>query len=171
MKPASRQIFQSGFILASVALVVLLIINVKNKHKIERLEKNNSELVKRLEQTNKESTEEKREHKNTTDFSKNKPANTIELFSWDIEQMKRKGLKDPLKDIISDLRRHRELIPYTGSMGGTMNFYSESQIWILTKKWVLAYFEDGHNGGYLLLEYEVTKDGKIKWKTVASYTA
>ncbi len=52
-----------------------------------------------------------------------------------------------------------------------MNFYSESQIWILTEKWVLAYFEDGHNGGYLLLEYEVTKDGKIKWKTVASYIA
>jgi len=171
MKPASRQIFQSGFILVSVALVVLLISNVKNKHKIERLEKNNSELVKKLEQTNKESAEEKREQKDTIDLSENKPANTIELHSWDIEQMKRKGLKDPAKDIISDLRQHRELIPYKGSVGGTMNFYSESQIWILTKKWVLAYFEDGHNGGYLLLEYEVTKDGKIKWKTVASYIA
>ncbi|MFZ2145686.1 MAG: hypothetical protein WAV28_00585 [Sedimentisphaerales bacterium] len=171
MKPASRQIFQSGFILVSVALVVLLISNVKNRHKIERLEKNNSELVKKLEQTNKESAEEKREQKDTIDLIKNKPANTIELHSWDIEQMKRKGLKYPVKDIISDLRQHRELIPYKGSMGGTMNFYSESQIWILTKKWVLAYFEDGHNGGYLLLEYEVTKDGKIKWKTVASYIA
>jgi len=171
MKSASRQIFQSGFILVSVALVVLLISNVKNKHKIERLEKNNSELVKKLEQTNKESAEEKREQKDTIDLSENKPANTIELHSWDIEQMKRKGLKDPVKDIISDLRQHRELIPYKGSVGGTMNFYSEGQIWILTKKWVLAYFEDGHNGGYLLLEYEVTKDGKIKWKTVASYIA
>jgi hypothetical protein len=171
MKPASRQIFQSGFILVSVALVVLLISNVKNRHKIERLEKNNSELVKKLEQTNKESAEEKREQKDTIDLIKNKPANTIELHSWDIEQMKRKGLKYPVKDIISDLRQHRELIPYKGSVGGTMNFYSEGQIWILTKKWVLAYFEDGHNGGYLLLEYEVTKDGKIKWKTVASYIA
>jgi len=171
MKTASRQIFQSAFILVSVALVALLISNIKNKHKIERLEKNNSELVKKLEQTNKESAEEKREQKDTIALSENKPANTIELFSWDIEQMKRKGLKDPVKDIISDLRRHRELIPYKGSVGGTMNFYSESQIWILTKKWVLAYFEDGHNGGYLLLEYEITKDGKIKWKLVASYIA
>jgi len=171
MKTASRQIFRTGFILVSVALVALLISNIKNKHKIERLEKNNSELVKKLEQTNKESAEEKREQKDTIALSENKPANTIELFSWDIEQMKRKGLKDPVKDIISDLRRHRELIPYKGSVGGTMNFYSESQIWILTKKWVLAYFEDGHNGGYLLLEYEITKDGKIKWKLVASYIA
>jgi hypothetical protein len=171
MKPASRQFFRYGFILASAALVVLLISNFKNKHEIERLEINNMELVEKLEQVDKESADRETEPKDTANPSENKPANTIELFSWDIEQMKRKGLKDPVKDIISDLRQHRELIPYKGSMGGTMNFYSESQIWILTKKWVLAYFEDGHNGGYLLLEYEVTKDGKIKWKTVASYIA
>ncbi|HUU17502.1 MAG TPA: hypothetical protein VMW72_10155 [Sedimentisphaerales bacterium] len=171
MKPASRQIFQFGFVLVSVALVVLLISNFKNKHEIERLEVNNKELVEKLEQANKESTERKTELKDTANLGENKPANLVELHSWDIEQMKRKGLKDPVKDIISDLRQHRELIPYKGSVGGTMNFYSESRIWILTKKWVLAYFEDGHNGGYLLLEYEVTKDGKIKWKTVASYIA
>lgn len=169
MKPASQQFFQFGLIISSVALVVLLIGNFKNKNEIERLEINNRELIEELEQVKKESTERKTELKETSNLSENKPANIIELHSWDIEQMKRKGLKDPVKDIISDLRQHRELIPYKGSMGGTMNFYSESQIWILTKKWVLAYFEDGHNGGYLLLEYEVTKDGKIKWKNVASY--
>lgn len=169
MNPASRQFFQFGFILVSLALLVLLIGNFKNKNEIERLEISNRELVEKLEQADKESTERKTELKDTSNLVENKPANTIELHSWDIEQMKRKGLIDPVKNIISDLRQHRELIPYKGSMGGTMNFYSESQIWILTKKWVLAYFEDGHNGGYLLLEYEVTKDGKIKWKTVASY--
>lgn len=169
MKPASRQFFQYGFILLSAALVVLLISNFKNKHEIERLEINNRELVEKLGQAKKGSTERKTELKDTANLGENKLANLIELHSWDIEQMKRKGLKDPVKDIISDLRQHRELIPYKGSMGGIMKFYSESQIWILTKKWVLAYFEDGHNGGYLLLEYEVTKDGKIKWKTVASY--
>ena len=169
MKPAFRQMFQFGLILASVALVVSLISNFKNKHEIERLEVNNKELVEKLEQADKDSTERKTDLKDTANLGENKPASTIELHSWDIEQMKRKGLNDPVKDIISDLRQHRELIPYKGSMGGTMNFYSDSQIWILTKKWVLAYFEDGHNGGYLLLEYEVTKDGKIKWKTVASY--
>jgi len=170
MKSISQQMFQFGFVLASVVIVVLLVGNFKNKNEIERLEINNRELLEKLEQSNNESIERKRELDNTG-LSVNKPANTIELHSWDIEGMKIKGLKDPVKDIISDLMQHRELIPYEGSLGGTMNFYSEGQIWILTKKWVLAYFEDGHNGGYLLLEYEVTKDSKIKWNTVASYIA
>jgi hypothetical protein len=52
-----------------------------------------------------------------------------------------------------------------------MNFYDDSKIWVLTKKWVLAYFEDGHIAGYLLLKYEVTESGKINWKTLASYIA
>jgi len=170
MKFISNRIFQFGFVLASMFVAVLLVGNFKNKNTIGRLEINNRELLEKLRQRNNEFTERKREP-DKTDLSVNKPANTIELHSWDIEEMKRKGLKDPVKDIIFDLRQHRELIPYKGSLGGTMNFYSEGQIWILTKKWVLAYFEDGHNGGYLLLEYEVTKDGKIKWNTVASYIA
>jgi len=81
----------------SVALVVFLISNVKNKYKIERLEKNNNELVKKLGQVNKESTERKTELKNTSNLGENKPTNPVELHSWDIEQMKRKGLKDPAK--------------------------------------------------------------------------
>jgi len=170
MRFSSQQIFQFGFILLSVALVVSLISNFKNKA-VERLEINNRELVRQLEQTNKEFTQRIENLKNMIDLRENKPANPIELHSWDIERMRRKGLKDPVKDIISDLTQHRELIPYKGILGGTMNFYSESKIWILTNRWVLAYFEDGHIGGYLLLEYEVTSDGGIKWKTLASYIA
>jgi len=170
MKFNSRQILQFGFVLACTALVVLLISNLKHKHEVERLEIQNMELVEKLEQSDKVSIESKRVL-NETDLGENKPDNTFELQSWEIEQMKKKGLKDPVKDIISDLRQHRELIPYKGTMGGTMNFYSEEQILVLTKKWVLAYFEDGHICGYLLLEYEVTKDGKIEWKALASYIA
>ncbi len=170
MKSISQQIFQYGFVLAIVVIVVLLVDNFKNKNVIEQLKINNLELLNKLEQSQNESIERKREPDKAA-FGANKPANTIALYRWDIEEMKRKGLKDPVKDIITDLRQHRELIPYEGTLGGTMNFYSEDQIWILTKKWVLAYFEDGHNGGYLLLEYQVTKNGKIKWNGVASYIA
>ena len=85
--------------------------------------------------------------------------------------MQKKGLKDPANDIVSDLKQNGKLIPYQPSMGGTMNFYDQSKIWILTGKWVLAYFEDGHNGGYVLLEYEVKAGGKIAWKIVTSYLA
>jgi hypothetical protein len=95
-----------------------------------------------------------------------KPANPIALYGWHIERMQEKGLANPVQDIINDLKKHKELIPYKGSLGGTMNFYSDNKIWILTNHWVLAYFEDGHNGGYILLEYQVKKGGKITWKRI-----
>ena len=50
-----------------------------------------------------------------------------------------------------------------------MGFYSEDNIWILTKKWALALFEDGHIGGYILLEYTVSDNGEISWKVIDSY--
>ena len=82
--------------------------------------------------------------------------------------MKEKGLEKPVENIISDLQKHGELIPYKGVHGGKMGFYNPYDIWILTNKWVFAYFEDGHLSGYLLLEYNVTDDGKIQWKKIAS---
>ena len=162
MKNNCRYIFQIGLFLFGAVFVGLIISHIKNKNEILQLEIKNKALTEKLEQRL-ESLKEK------TKQGTSKSANVIELHSWDIEEMKRRGLKEPVKDIISDLMRHKELIPYKGSVGGTMNFYSEDQIRILTNKWVLAYFEDGHNGWYLLLEYEVTSDGKIKWKALASY--
>jgi hypothetical protein len=135
------------------------------------LETENRALVGEFERSRKDFERKLKSLEATIKPVESKPDNVIELHSWDIEEMKRRGLKEPVKDIISDLMQHRELIPYEGSLGGTMNFYSESQIRILTKKWVLAYFEDGHNGGYILFEYEVTKGGRIKWKALASYMA
>jgi len=95
----------------------------------------------------------------------NQPA----LRDWEIERFKQKGLKDPQKDIIADLAKHSELIPYEGVLGGTMGFYFPERIWLLTEKWALAYFEDGHIPGYMLLKYEVSDNGEISWKVVASY--
>ncbi len=91
------------------------------------------------------------------------------LFSWEIERLKKKGLKDPVKDIIADLMKHKELIPYEGILGGTMGFYDERCIHILTPKWVLACFDDGHMVGHMLLEYRVSDNGRIFWKVIDSY--
>ncbi|MBZ9571788.1 hypothetical protein KJA15_00380 [Patescibacteria group bacterium] len=91
------------------------------------------------------------------------------LWSWEIDELKKKGLIDPVNDLKSDLMQHSELIPYEGILGGTMGFYSKDNIWILTKKWVLAWFEDGHIGGYMLLEYTVSDGGEITWKVIDSY--
>jgi hypothetical protein len=171
MKTASPSILQFGLILTSVASVILIVNNSAYKRRLERFQTENTKLAKQLEQGAKGSAGRTENAKEVGAVRQNGPAAAIELLSWDIQAMKQKGLKDPVADIIADLRQHRELIPYKGVLGGTMNFYDDSKIWVLTKKWVLAYFEDGHVAGYLLLEYEVSQGGKISWKTVASYVA
>jgi hypothetical protein len=90
------------------------------------------------------------------------------LSSWDIDKFKEKGLQNPIEDIIGDLRNHRELIPYKGTLGGTMAFWPSGS-YLLTSRWALAYFEDGHNLGYMLLEYKISNAGKISWRVIDSY--
>ncbi len=92
--------------------------------------------------------------------------NNISLYDWDIEKLKEKGLLNPIQNILMDLTNHSELIPYEGILGGTMRFY-DKESWILNNKWVFAYFEDGHYGGFMLLEYNVADNGKINWKRIA----
>lgn len=83
-------------------------------------------------------------------------------------RLQSKGFKGDPKAIVSDLTKHSELIPYEGILGGTMGFYDENAIYILTDQWVLASFSDGHTGGYMLLKYD-WNDGKFSWKVMDSY--
>jgi hypothetical protein len=91
------------------------------------------------------------------------------LMPWDIDELKKKGLQDPLKDLAADLQKHPELIPYEGVLGGTMAFAFPEKIHVLTDKYVLAYFEDGHIAGWMLLEYGVSRGGRITWRVIDSY--
>jgi hypothetical protein len=79
-----------------------------------------------------------------------------------VNRLREKGLGDPVSDLKLDLMEHPKLIPYRGSMGGTMGFYSEERIWVLNDRWVLAAFEDGHRAGSMVLSYTV-QDGRIDW--------
>ena len=90
------------------------------------------------------------------------------LEPYMVEKLKTKGLKGDCQEIISDLMKHSELIPYEGIVGGKMGFYDESKIHVLTDQWVLAEFNDGHIGGYMLLKYEYSNN-KILWKVIESY--
>lgn len=90
------------------------------------------------------------------------------LTGYDIRQLKKKGLTDPVEDIRSDLMNSAELIPHEGVLGGTMQFYKD-QIYVLTDRWVLAYVDDGHVAGYLWLEYSVDFRGEISWEVRDSY--
>lgn len=92
------------------------------------------------------------------------------ISSYDLRQLRRKGLENPVEALTDDLVENGHLIPFEGSLGGTMRFY-EDMIYVLTGRWVLGYFEDGHNAGYMLLEYEVAQGGEISWKVIDTYIA
>lgn len=85
------------------------------------------------------------------------------LSESDINRLTSKGLTNPESDLMNDLnRKQSQLIPVKGSMGGTMTIRDSR---ILNDRYALAYYEDGHNGGYLILKYTVN-NGNITWSVV-----
>jgi len=90
------------------------------------------------------------------------------ISSYDVRQLRRRGLENPIADLKMDLMNKSDMIPFEGTLGGTMHFYEE-MIYVLTGRWVLAYFEDGHRAGYMLLGYEVNTGGEITWDVIEAY--
>jgi uncharacterized coiled-coil protein SlyX len=78
-------------------------------------------------------------------------------------------INDPINYLKKDLIKRNDLIPYTGVLGGAMGFYDENSIHVLNYKWIYAYFEDGHIGGEILLEYNILEDGRINWKVIDAF--
>ncbi|MCC5809320.1 MAG: hypothetical protein JJU06_03020 [Ectothiorhodospiraceae bacterium] len=90
------------------------------------------------------------------------------LSDYHRRRLQRLGLEDPEHDLVADLVRRRELITEQGVLGGTMYFVA-AETHVLTGRWVLATFEDGHVRGHLLLEYNVEEGGDINWRPMESY--
>ena len=90
-----------------------------------------------------------------------------ELSELDVRFLERQGLQNPVAQLKADLVKNKQLIPEKGTMGGIMQF-SEDNIQILSRKWVRAYFEDGHYAGEMLLSFKINKDGTIEWKVLDS---
>lgn len=87
------------------------------------------------------------------------------LSEGDMQKLRKKGLKNPEVDLMNDLnRKQSQLIPAEGVLGGTMAIRDSR---ILNDRYAMAYYEDGHRGGYMLLKYEVS-NGNIAWKVVDS---
>lgn len=85
------------------------------------------------------------------------------LSQSDIQRLQQKGLQHPETDLMNDLnRKQNRLIPAEGSMGGSMAIRDSR---ILNDRYAMAYYEDGHNGGYMLLKYSVN-NGNINWTVV-----
>jgi hypothetical protein len=90
---------------------------------------------------------------------------THQLSEADRRFLVRKGLHDPINDLVKDLMRHNELIPCGGVLGGTPGFYDPDRITVLSKNHVIADFDDGHVEGTIELIFAVS-NGTISWKVI-----
>lgn len=84
-----------------------------------------------------------------------------------LEDLRRRGLADPIPALLADLEKHAELIPFPGTSGSAMRFHAPQSV-VLSPEWVYAYFEDGHVAGRGLFEYRVLPGGRIVWKRVTA---
>lgn len=82
------------------------------------------------------------------------------LSQSDVQRLQQKGLQNPETALMNDLhRKQNRLIPAEGTLGGTMAIRDSR---ILNDRYAMAYYEDGHTGGYMLLKYTVN-NGNINW--------
>lgn len=89
------------------------------------------------------------------------------LSESDIKRLHTKGLKNPEIDLKQSLKTNeKNFLNMPGTMGGKMNI---RDVKILNDRHALAYFEDGHNGGYVLLRYVVKPPNRISWTVLDSY--
>jgi hypothetical protein len=158
----NKLLHYSLFIIPITLAAIFLVLFIKSNSELNQLK---TEYDSSIENYKRETDSLKAQNKMLSRKIENDTRNNISLYSYEIEKLKQKGLYDPIKEIISDLTEHPELIPAKGILGGTMRFF-ESEIYILNNKWVFAYFEDGHIGGYMLLEYNVSDNGEITWNKI-----
>lgn len=88
------------------------------------------------------------------------------LTEGEIQRLKRAGLTDPVNQLRSDLEAHSSLLPFKGTMGGTMKFYDRDGVILLPGRYVYAPAEDGHYMVHAILKYDVEAGGKIRWRLV-----
>lgn len=180
MKFQKTRFLWVGFIILLVILNLFLVFSVFTTSKELNLARNRekdlareiSELTAENRKTQDENVrlyDENKKLQISLAYYRRKALRQPRLLPAEIEELKGKGLKDPVKEIKTDLMQHNELIPYEGILGGVMRFSSEIDIYVLSTSMVRAYFEDGHIDGLMLLEYQVSDGGKIQWKVVDSY--
>ena len=172
MKKKVSSFLRSKTHLSWTSLVILLLIlanslsTLQHNREILQLTQREQALNDKIEELTKENDDLKASSPNVVWMQS---LHQLKLSSQEIRYLKKKGLKNPVNDIIADLVKHNELIPYQGVLGGKMGFHSEKDIYVLSTKLVRASFDDGHTGGWMLLEYQITDRNKISWKVLESY--
>lgn len=84
----------------------------------------------------------------------------------ELTSLREKGLTNPEITLRDDLISKQEILLPKGSLGGTMAI---REVRIVNDRYALAYYEDGHNGGHLLLRFSIEPDKRINWKVLDRY--
>lgn len=74
-----------------------------------------------------------------------------------------RDIEDPEAFIAEDLRQRSELIPLDAVLGGTMAF---RKIQVLSDKWVMTIYDDGHIQGQAIFEYRLTPEKNLEYDLV-----
>jgi hypothetical protein len=85
------------------------------------------------------------------------------------EEYVRRGLKNPVRDIIDDLGGREDMMPVKGMFGARPSFYKDVRMYLLNAKWVYATFDVGGSIGQRLYEYSVAEGGALRWKVIATW--
>ena len=72
--------------------------------------------------------------------------------SFDGREYLNAGISDPRREIIQTFRNDTSLIPIEAVLGGTMRF---GRVELLSDRWLIAEFDDGHIYGKALFKYEL----------------
>ena len=98
-------------------------------------------------------------------------AGELALTDKYIEKYKKLGLANPVRDIITDLVKNKDLIPYDSrSLERALRFQNRQHIYVISPDRVFANFGSGEDvKGWLYLSYKVSDGGKITWKVLNSY--
>ena len=79
-------------------------------------------------------------------------------------------ITDPRAWLKESLLSRQDLIPWDGIHGGTMKIYDPSMVWFVGPRWCIAWVEDGHIGGYILLRFDPETE-EPQWKLLDSKIA
>jgi hypothetical protein len=151
-------------ILALLMIASLLIFIIFNVHNMNKFKDKETILINKIQ-----NLEEKNRFSEATINHLNKKIAEVEQVFHSIPyspDLKINNMNYPISYLKKDLIKRKDLIPFTGVLGGIMGFYDENSIHVLNYKWIYAHFEDGHIGGEILLEYKILEDGKINWKVI-----
>ncbi|WP_298545660.1 hypothetical protein [uncultured Aquimarina sp.] len=84
---------------------------------------------------------------------------------YDGKELVEIGIANPAEFIEKSLREKTELIPLKATLGGTMHF---GKIQLLSSKWLIAEFDDGHIQGKAIYLYKLNKNGQLEFELLNS---